>query len=305
MQPTDRDGPHYDGDPGDDRITFSARVLLSCVRWAYSWAMPSDDPEAGRFESLQSLERGIAVLQVFSREHPALTVSEVARLTGITRATARRILLTLQELGHVRSDGRQFSLTPRVLSLGWSYLSSLSLDEIARPLMQDLVNEVNESVSMATLDLPDIVYVARVHTRHVMTISGGVGGRLPAHATGIGRILLSGLTDDELDSYLATTTLHPYTARTITDLEAFRAEIVGIREAGWALVDQELELGLRAVSAPVRDRLGTPVAGLSISSASGRTSIQDLTTRCLPPLLRTAHDISIAVGHGIGAAAGA
>ena len=257
------------------------------------------------FEPLQQLERGIAVLQVFSREHPALTLSEVARLTGINRATARRILLTLQELGHVRSDGRQFSLTTRVLNLGWGYLSSLGLDEVARPLMQDLVDSVNESVSLAALDLPDIVYLARVHTRHIMTVAGGVGSRLPAHATGIGKVLLAGLDDDALDRYLADCRLDSYTPRTVTDPERLREDVAGVREAGWALVDQELELGLRAISAPVVDATGRPVAGLSISSAAGRTSLQYLTTRCLPRLLETAGEISLAVSRGVGRTAGA
>src|SRR3954453_14523376 len=170
-----------------------------------------------RRQSLQSLERGIAVIQVFSRERPALTLSEVARLTGITRATARRILLTLEEVGHVRSDGRLFSLTPRVLSLGWAYLSSLNLWDVSQPLMEALAGRTKESCSVATLDLPDVVYVARVPTRRIMTISLGVGTRLPAHSTGMGRVLLAGLPPDELDAFLATATLDAHTERTITD----------------------------------------------------------------------------------------
>src|SRR5512144_2507563 len=164
-----------------------------------------------RRQSLQSLERGIAVIQVFSRERPALTLSEVARLTGMTRATARRILLTLEQLGHVRSDGRLFSLTPRVLTLGWAYLSSLNLWEIAQPTMEELAQTTNESCSAATLDLPDIVYVARVPTRRIMTISLGVGTRLPAVATGMGRVLLAELSDDQLDRFLAA---GPFESRT-------------------------------------------------------------------------------------------
>src|SRR4051795_12161598 len=200
-----------------------------------------------RRQSLQSLERGIAVLQVFSQERPALTLSEVARLTGITRATARRILLTLERLGHVRSDGRRFSLTPRVLALGWAYLSSLNLWEIAQPLMEDLVEQTGESCSAATLDLPDVVYVARVPTRRIMSITLGVGTRLPAHCTGMGRVLLAALPDSELDAFLADTTLEAFTDRTITDTAGLRRVIETVREAGWALVDQELEIGLRSI----------------------------------------------------------
>ena len=146
-----------------------------------------------RQQSLQSLERGMAVIQVFSRERPALTLSEVANLTGITRATARRILLTLEKLGHVRSDGRLFSPTPRLLTLGWAYLSSLNLSELALPLMETLVEETHESCSAATLDLPDVVYVARVPTRRIMSITLSVGTRLPAHCTSMGRVLLAAL----------------------------------------------------------------------------------------------------------------
>jgi IclR family pca regulon transcriptional regulator len=153
-------------------------------------------------QSVQALERGLAVLQVFSREHPALTLSEVARMADVTRATARRILLTLERLGHVRSDGKRFTLTPRVLSLGWAYLASLDLWEVAHPLMQELVARTGESCSAATLDLPDIVYVARVPTRRIMSITLGVGTRLPAHATSMGRVLLAGLPAEELDAFL-------------------------------------------------------------------------------------------------------
>src|SRR3954453_6863194 len=157
-------------------------------------------PEAReRRQSLQSLERGIAVIQVFSRERPALTLSEVARLCVITRATAPRILLTLEALGHVRSDGPLFSLTPRVLTLGWAYLSSLNLWETAQPLMEDLTKQTNESCSAATLDLLDIVYVPRVPTSRIMTISLVIGTRLPAHCTSMGRALLADLAEPDFE----------------------------------------------------------------------------------------------------------
>jgi IclR family pca regulon transcriptional regulator len=245
-----------------------------------------------RQQHLQSLERGIAVIQVFSTEHPALTLSEVARLTGMTRATARRILLTLEKLGHVRSDGRLFSLTPRVLTLGWAYLSSLNLWEIAQPLMEDLVQETGESSSAATLDLPDIVYVARVPTRRIMTIALGVGTRLPAHATSMGRVLLADLPASELDAFLEQTNLTRYTERTITDPDELRAVVAQVREQGWALVDQELEVGLRSVAAPIRGADGRVMAALNASAAAPRVPIEELRKRFLPALLRTADQIS-------------
>jgi IclR family pca regulon transcriptional regulator len=245
-----------------------------------------------RNESLRSLERGIAVIQVFSREHPALTLSDVARLTGLTRATCRRILLTLEKLGHVRSDGRNFSLTPRVLTLGWAYLASLNLSELAQPLMEDLVERTKESCSAATLDPPDIVYVARVPTRRIMTIALGVGARLPAHATSMGRVLLAALPDDELEQFLAETPLEPLTERTITDPGELREAIAEVREQGWALVDQELETGLRSVAAPInRPPCGT-IAAINVSAAAHRVSIEEFHGRILPALLETAEQIS-------------
>jgi IclR family transcriptional regulator, pca regulon regulatory protein len=251
----------------------------------------------GRPQSLQSLERGIAVIQVFSRERPALTLSEVARLTGITRATARRILLTLEEVGHVRSDGRLFSLTPRVLSLGWAYLSSLNLWETAQPMMEELAQHTNESCSAATLDLPDVVYVARVPTRRIMTISLGVGTRLPAYCTSIGRVLLAGLTQGELDAFLASARLERQTDRTITDPARLRAAVDEVRERGWALVDQELELGLRSIAAPLRAG-GQTIAALNVAVAAPRVGLGELRDTILPDLLAAAARISEALEQG-------
>ena len=252
----------------------------------------ADQP--ARTDTLQSLERGLGVLQVFSKDHARLTLSDVARLAGITRATARRILLTLEQLGHVRSDGRLFSLTPRVLNLGWAYLSSLNLWEIAQPLMEQLVEETGESCSAATLDLPDVVYVARVPTRRIMSITLSVGTRLPAHCTSMGRVLLAALPPDELDRYLAGAELATWTDRTTTDPERLRAALDETRQRGWALVDQELEIGLRSVAAPIR-RGPVTIAALNVSSAVSRVSLDDLRRRILSPLVRTADTISNAL----------
>lgn len=250
-----------------------------------------------RNQTLRSLERGIAVIQVFSRDHPALTLSEVARLTGITRATARRILLTLEKLGHVSFDGKLFSLTPRVLSLGWAYLASLNLPELAQPLMENLVEQTHESCSMTTLDPPDIVYVARVPTRRIMTVTLAVGARLPAHATSMGRVLLAGLADDELDAFLEHAPLERFTEHTITDPTALRAAVVDTRDRGWAFVDEELEVGLRSLAAPItRPHYGT-VAAINVSAATRRVSVEEFHERMLPPLLETAAGISAAAGH--------
>ena len=249
-----------------------------------------------RRQSLQSLERGMAVIEAFSSERPKLTLSEVARLTGISRATTRRVLLTLERLGHVRSDGRLFSLTPRVLTLGWAYLSSLNLWDSAQPLMEDLVERTGESCSAATLDLPDIVYVARVPTRRIMTISLGIGARLPAHATALGRVLLAELSAAELDAYLAGTPPEPQTELTITSPAELRGLLDEVREQGWAVVDQELEIGLRAVAAPIRAADGTAIAALNVAAAAPRVSLDELRERFLPALLETAELISASLG---------
>lgn len=257
---------------------------------------PARREGARETQSVQSLERGLAVLQVFSRENPAPTLSEVARLAGTTRATARRILLTLERLGHVRSDGRRFSLTPRVLALGWSYLSSLNLWEIAQPLMEDLVEQTGESCSAATLDVPDVVYVARVPTRRIMSITLGVGTRLPAHATSMGRVLLAALGPDDLDAFLGAAPLAVLTENTVTDPAELRAVVDGVRLQGWALVDQELELGLRSVAAPIQDAEHKTVAALNVSAAVSRVSLETLRDDILPLLLATADAVSTALG---------
>lgn len=245
--------------------------------------------EAGEF--VRSLERGLAVLRTFSRDHPAQTLAEVARRTGLTRATARRLLLTLARLGYVRSDGRLFRLTPKVLDIGYAYLSSLDLAELAQPDLEALVERTHESCSAAVLEGSEIVYVARVPTKRIMAISLGLGSRLPAVATSLGRVLLAELPPAELDVVLGTTRLEAYTARTITDPDALRAELDQVRVQGWALVDQELELGLRSIAAPLRDRCGA-VAALNVSAHAARVSLERMRREFLPALLDTAARVS-------------
>jgi IclR family pca regulon transcriptional regulator len=249
--------------------------------------------------TLQGLERGLAVIQAFSHATPSMTLSEVARQTGISRATARRILLTLEELGFVRSDGRRFTLSPRILSLGWAYLSSLSLWEVAQPFMQELSAEVQETCSATTLDLPDIVFVARVPSRRILMMSLGVGSRLPAYATAMGRVLLAGLPDEEVAAHLASHPLEALTDRTTTDPERLRAIVGAVREQGFALVDEELELGLRSLSVPLRTTDdGRTLAALNLCAAAARVPVEEMHARHLPAMQRTASAISTAwTGH--------
>ncbi|HYM59012.1 MAG TPA: IclR family transcriptional regulator C-terminal domain-containing protein [Solirubrobacteraceae bacterium] len=245
--------------------------------------------EAGRATHfVQSLERGLAVIRAFDADRPELTLSDVARSTGITRAAARRFLLTLADLGYVRTDGRQFSLTARVLELGYAYLSSLSLPEVAEPHLERLVAEVHESSSVSVLDGGDVVYVARVPTSRIMTVSINVGTRFPAYATSMGRVLLSGLAEAELEDYLAHVELRRLSPRTITSVTALRAELARTRSQGWALVDQELEEGLRSVAAPIRDRAGRVVAAVNLSAHASRMSTESVRRQLVPPLLATA-----------------
>jgi IclR family pca regulon transcriptional regulator len=234
---------------------------------------------------VRSFERGLAVIRSFDAEHPARTLSEVARACGLTRAAARRLLLTLVDLGYVHCDGRLFRLTPRVLELGYAYLAGLTLPQLAQPHLEQLVAEVRESSSLCVLDGDDIVYVARVPTRRIMSATITVGTRFPAHVTSVGRVMLADLPEEELDARLARTELRPLTARTLVSPGALRAELDRVRRQGYALVDQELEEGLRSVGAPVRGRDGMVVAGVNIAVHAGRTSLASVRRELLPHLL--------------------
>ncbi|GEL17150.1 IclR family transcriptional regulator domain-containing protein [Pseudonocardia asaccharolytica] len=237
-----------------------------------------------RTDYVQSLARGLAVIRAFDAEHPERTLSDVARATDLTRAAARRFLLTLAELGYVRTDGRLFALTPRVLELGYSYLSSLTLPEVAAPHLEALSRAVGESASMSVLDGGDVVYVARVPTSRIMTVAITIGTRFPAFATSMGRVLLAALPPARLDEVLAELELRQLTAHTLTDLDALRRELETVHAAGHCLVDQELELGLRSVAVPVRDRSGTVAAAVNVSTQTSRGTPEDLRRDMLPAL---------------------
>lgn len=258
------------------------------------------DP-ARNSDFVQSLERGLAVIRAFGPDRPALTLSEVARITGLTRAAARRFLLTLAELGYVHSDGRVFSLRPRILELGYAYLSTLGLNEVAAPHMEELVADLKESSSVAVLDGDDIVYVVRVPTQRIMTVAIAVGTRFPAYATSMGRVLLAHLPADELDAYLHRVQLQPLTRRTVVDAASLRTELCDVAAQGYALVDQELEDGLRSVAVPVRDSAGRVVAALNMSAHASRATLDHLRRRVLPSLADTAGRIEVdlrALGSG-------
>jgi len=246
-------------------------------------------------DTIQSLARGLAVIRSFDAEHPAQTLSEVARRTGLSRATARRVLHTLRSLGYADVDGRQFTLSPRVLDLGYAYLSSQPLSDLIEPFIEQLSAELHESVSVAVLDDCDIIYVARVATSRLMTIAIGIGSRLPAPTTSMGRVLLADLPNAERRRRLAEVELPRRTDMTITTKAALLDELDRVADQGWALMDQELELGVRSIAAPVRDRSGRAVAAMNVATHAGRTSVEEIHDRFLPALVTTARDVSDAL----------
>jgi IclR family pca regulon transcriptional regulator len=241
---------------------------------------------------VQSFARGLAVIRSFSAQAPSQSLSEVAARTGLTRAGARRILLTLEGLGYVESQGRQFRLTPKILDLGFAYLSSLPLWNLAEPVMEALVEQVKESSSAAVLEGGDIVYVLRVPTHKIMSISLGIGSRLPAYCTSMGRVLLAGLSDEALRALLRAGPLPALTSRTVTDRDALFDLVMQVRRQGWCLVDQELEEGLVSLAAPIIDRGGRGIAALNISGQANRTPPEVMVERFLPLLLEAAGSIS-------------
>ncbi|MGW1557345.1 IclR family transcriptional regulator domain-containing protein [Streptomyces sp. NPDC002144] len=239
--------------------------------------------ELGR-EFVESLARGLTVLTAFGEGRSALTLTEVAQATGLARATARRALITYEHLGLVRATDRFFELTPRVLGLGFPPLSRTTLPEIAGPRMAELAARVHESTSLSVLSGTDIQYTARVATRRVMSVNLAIGTRLPAYATSMGRVLLADLP--EPDRTLGP--LRPLTSHTITDPAALAAVLDEVRAAGYALVDEELEEGLRSIAVPVRGRTGRAVAALNVAMHAARHSVEGCVRDILPELRRTA-----------------
>jgi IclR family pca regulon transcriptional regulator len=240
-------------------------------------------PTAPPREFVQSMSRGLAVMRALSAPRP-LTLSDVARASGLSRAAARRFLLTLEQLGYVRADAGRFALTPRVLELGFAYLSALGLPEVAQPHLERLVEEVRESSSVSVLDGAEIVYVARVPTRRIMNVTISVGTRFPAQATSMGRVLLADLDGARREELLAFAG------------EELLAQLDRVAAAGYALVDGELESGLRSVAAPIRDRGGRVAAAVNIAAAAERRTVEAIRADLLPPLLATAAAIERDLG---------
>lgn len=236
---------------------------------------------------VQSLSRGLAVIRALNSPDP-MTLSEVARASSLTRASARRFVLTLEELGYVRQSGGRFALTPRVLELGFAYLSALGLPEVAAPHLERLVEAVRESSSVSVLDGESVVYVARVPTRRIMNVVINVGTRFPAYATSMGRVLLAGLDSEECTELLDQIELVPLSHDTITTRPQLEAELELVRRAGYAIVDQELESGLRSVAAPIRDRHDRVIAAINLAVPAARVSVDEIRRTLVGPLLEAA-----------------
>ena len=257
--------------------------------------------ELGRFagdpDFMASFARGLSIIRAFSGGTGRRTIGALALSTGLSRAAVRRCLYTLHQLGYVGVDeGRHYVLRPKILTLGYAFLSSSSLVVSAKPLLEQVSATVQESCSMAVLEGDSIVYVARsASSRRLMAIDLGVGSRLPAYCTSMGRVLLAGLAASERDSYFAKLVPIAYTDRTVTQPNELRQILDHVARRGFALVDQELELGLRSLAVPVRDMSGNVVAALNISTHASRVTAEELETRGLPALLAAAQELTLAL----------
>jgi IclR family pca regulon transcriptional regulator len=241
---------------------------------------------------IEALARGLEVIAAFPPGQPQMSLAQVAGATGLARPTARRILLTLEELGYVRLCEAGFALTPRVLELGVAYVRSMGLWDIARPHMERLVERTGESCSVAQLDGSDIIYVARVAVPKLVTLSVQIGTRFPALQTSLGKVLLAALRADELKQVLAEPSRSGLTPCWQPDLGERDAALRDVRARGWALTDQQLAPGIRSVAAPLRDGSGQVIAALNVNCHAAETSVERLVEEHLPPLLQTAGDIS-------------
>ncbi|MBY0238613.1 MAG: helix-turn-helix domain-containing protein, partial [Burkholderiaceae bacterium] len=242
---------------------------------------------------MTSLARGLAVVRAFSDSRKPQTIAQISNKTGIPRAAVRRCLYTLQQLGYVDAELNNFSLRPKVLTLGYSYLSSTPLTVSAQPCLNAISRELNESASLAVLDEGEILYVARAATARVMSVALNTGSRLPAYCTSLGRVMLAHLPPGELDAYFEQTRLRAMTDKTVVDEQRLRDLLRGVRQAGYAVNDEELEVGLRSIAVPVRGASGQVLAALNVGVQAARVPVETLEKDFLPVLLRGAQELSV------------
>ncbi|GHE88276.1 IclR family transcriptional regulator [Amycolatopsis deserti] len=257
---------------------------------------PMDDEKTSQ-NHIQGLERGLAVLTAFDADRPNPTVAELATATGLSRPVVRRVLLTLQRLGYVASSGPHWTLTPRVLSIGQHYTATHALTELAQPHLMRQAERTGESATLAVMDGNEVVYIARVPVRRVLSVTVSPGTRVPVHATSLGRVLLAWEPDERVDEVIAECGLPRLTPHTVTDPAEFREILTRVREQGWSLVVNEREEGLISLSAPVRDHHGRVIAAVASSTSTGRTTPDRMREEVVPVLLETAKAISGELGH--------
>ncbi len=251
---------------------------------------PSTEASQDR-DHVASFSRGLQVMEILAAHPSGLTLTEMAEKAGLTRAGARRFLLTLVASGYAVQDGRKFLLSSRLISVARTWMSGSSLWAFAEPFMRSVSLTLNESCSAAILAEQDVVYVARVAGRRILSVALHVGTRLPAYCTAMGRVLLSDLKPAELERFLAKATIRANTAKTITDRARLAAKIAEVRDAGFAVVDEELEIGLRSIAVPIRDRTGKIVAAINVSTQSARFSPDAMEREILPHLKQAAASI--------------
>jgi len=264
--------------------------------------LPDELGDAGAGDGAQprwfvtSLERGLRVISAFGADAPEMTVSEVARRTGISRAAVRRFLLTLEALGYVAEDEQQrYALRPKMLTLGYAFLSSLRIEQLVMPVLRALMKRTTETANLAMLDAGEVAYVARSVAYRPLHMTIHTGDRLPAYATSLGRVMLAGLTPDELDAYLERTELRSFTPYTCTDPHMLRTLIEQVRREGYALVADEIAVGIISIAVPVRNAAGHVVAAVNISSQSGRWSGDEMVGRFLGSVLEAASELTPAM----------
>lgn len=256
--------------------------------------MPEQDSEEDPAESrnyVTALARGLAVIRAFGGDNQQMTLSDVARIANLPRATVRRCLLTLQTLGYVDTNGRFFSLSPQVLTLAQAYLRSSVLPRVAQPFLERVSDQTGESCSISILHGEEVIYVARSSRKRIASLHRDVGTHLPAHCTSMGRVLLAALPPGELDRFLRRATLGSFTPYTITDQSRLRQVLERVAREGYCIVDQELEIDLRSLAVPVRNGTGRVVAALNVSTQSGRTTHEHLVQKLLPIMRNTAAEM--------------
>ena len=250
------------------------------------------DPFAGDPNFMTSLARGLLVIQSFTPQHPQMTISQLSVKTGLSRAAVRRCLYTLTKLGFAAAeDGSRYALSPRMLTLSNTYSSSNPLSTAAQPILERMSAAYRESFSVGTLDGDDILYVARTTVQRVMAVDLQIGSRLPAYCTSMGRVLLAHLPAEQLEQYLARVVLTPHTSRTVNSTEKLSLILRNVRRNGYALVDQEYEVGLRSLAVPVYAPSGRVVATINLSGSAPRMPVYDMQTRYLPVLRSAATEL--------------